>query len=282
MVHPPTPGERRLAGLRVVLRLWLAVLLAAGLAGLPAPGWSGSRIAQAGGPMVLSDGGSLEITYVSAITNLCNGSFGIAAPFGQVLTTDYLGQVVGMRGRGDSGQLPTYAAGTSLVFYIEPAKECGALHPRLLSTGDFAHVAQEGPDEWSIRWEDYQLGPTADFNDLEVRVKRVGIDPWTGPSVVSVTGQTTVFYRVWGGGSAQAGSWISPVRPASAAQARAGLALPPENAATFVSEVRVPAGVAIETGTVAPAYGQPGGWQQVQLLERIPASAFGPGVPLAP
>ncbi len=88
-------------------------------------------------------------------------------------------------------------------------------------------------------------------------------------------------YRVWGGESGQAGSWLTPIRPASAAEARAGLALPGQNAATYVSEVTVPAGTRYQVGAAASAFGQPGGATQVQLLDRIPGSSFHPGVPLA-
>jgi len=89
-------------------------------------------------------------------------------------------------------------------------------------------------------------------------------------------------YRVWGGGSGQAGEWLTPINPASSAAARAGLALPEGNAATFVSEVLVPAGTRIQVGVAGEAFGQAGGWTQVRLLEQIPLSSFGKGVPLAP
>jgi hypothetical protein len=89
-------------------------------------------------------------------------------------------------------------------------------------------------------------------------------------------------YRVWGGGSGQAGEWLTPINPASSAAARAGLALPEGNAATFVSEVLVPPGTRIQVGVAGEAFGQAGGWTQVRLLEEIPLSSFGKGVPLAP
>ena len=63
----------------------------------------------------------------------------------------------------------------------------------------------------------------------------------------------------------------------SSAAAREGLALPPENAAMFVSKVTLPAGVRMQVRTAGPAFGQPGGWAQAQLLERIPLSSFGKG-----
>jgi hypothetical protein len=87
-------------------------------------------------------------------------------------------------------------------------------------------------------------------------------------------------YRVHGDGADEAGAWLTPIRPTSSAAARQGLALPDENAALYVSEVILPAGVRMQVGTAAPAFGHPGGWAQVQLLERIPLSSFGKGVPL--
>ena len=107
-----------------------------------------------------------------------------------------------------------------------------------------------------------------------------GVNPWAGRIVAGETQTTMTMYRVWGGEAKQAGEWLTSLRPASAAEARAGLALPPGNAASFVSEVTVPAGTQVQVGTAAAAFGQTGGAIQMQLLERIPASAFGPGVPL--
>ncbi len=73
---------------------------------------------------------------------------------------------------------------------------------------------------------------------------------------------------------------LTPINPASSAAARQGLGLPTENAALYVSRVTLPGGVRMQVGTAGEAFGQPGGWAQVQLLERIPLSSFGKGVPL--
>lgn len=100
-------------------------------------------------------------------------------------------------------------------------------------------------------------------------------DPWAGPIVSMVTSDPTLLYRIWGGGSDRIGGWLTPQEPTSRAAAVAGLALPPENAATEYTEVLVPAGVRIQTGLAGPNFGQPGGWPQVELLERIPRSCFG-------
>jgi len=107
-----------------------------------------------------------------------------------------------------------------------------------------------------------------------------GYQPWAG-EIRSVTAASdTTMYRVWGGGSQQAGAWLSPIRPTSAAGATESLALPGANTAQFYSEVLVPAGTRYQIGTAAGANGLTGGGVQVQLLERIPVGNYGPGVPL--
>ncbi|HEY1933180.1 MAG TPA: hypothetical protein VGG99_14290 [Acetobacteraceae bacterium] len=106
---------------------------------------------------------------------------------------------------------------------------------------------------------------------------------WHGPiasGAVAAGGVT--LYRVWGGASAQQGAWLTPTVPAASSVARSMLALPSGNNAEFVSAVRVPEGTWIQIGIVAPAFGQPGGGAQIQLLERIPLNRFGPGVRLPP
>jgi hypothetical protein len=87
-------------------------------------------------------------------------------------------------------------------------------------------------------------------------------------------------YRVWGGVADQVGAWLTPTMPTSADAVTAELSLPPSNLATYVSEVNVPAGTQFQMGVAGPGFGQAGGGLQVQLLERIPISSFGPGIPL--
>jgi hypothetical protein len=71
------------------------------------------------------------------------------------------------------------------------------------------------------------------------------------------------------------GKWLSPRKPVNGSEARAGLALPPANDASMITEVWVPAGVRIQIGVAAARFGHPGGWQQVELLQAIPISCFG-------
>lgn len=104
--------------------------------------------------------------------------------------------------------------------------------------------------------------------------------PWAGSTLSRLSREGEVMYRVYGGGAGKAGSWLTPINPASSAAARQGLGLPAENAALYVSRVTLPGGVRMQVGTAGEAFGQPGGWAQAQLLERIPLSSFGKGVPL--
>jgi len=108
------------------------------------------------------------------------------------------------------------------------------------------------------------------------------VEAWSGPVQEVRTDQPLTMYRVYGGDARQLGAWLSPDKPVSRAQVRADLALPPQNTAEFVSVVTVPAGTLMRRGTAAPAFGQPGGGPQVQLMELIPASSFETPVPLDP
>ena len=108
------------------------------------------------------------------------------------------------------------------------------------------------------------------------------VNPWAGNTLSRVANGDDTMYRVWGGESGQAGDWLTPIRPTSSAEARAGLALPGENAATYVSEVTIPAGTRFQIGIAGEAFDMPGGWVQAQLMERIPLENFGKGVLLEP
>ncbi len=69
------------------------------------------------------------------------------------------------------------------------------------------------------------------------------------------------------------------MRLSRAAWAREALALPPGNQATYIQEVLVPAGTRLQRSRALPAFGRRGGAEQFQLLDRIPDSNFGVGVP---
>jgi len=106
------------------------------------------------------------------------------------------------------------------------------------------------------------------------------VEAWTGPVEEVRTDRVLVLYRVYGGGANRLGAWLSPTLPASRASVRASMALPPQNTAEFYSVVTVPAGTLMRRGTAAPAFDQPGGGSQVQLLQLIPAESFSDPIPL--
>jgi len=107
--------------------------------------------------------------------------------------------------------------------------------------------------------------------------------PWSGTinaATVPEGGMTA--YRVWGGGTQQAGSWLSPIPIESSSAARSLLALPDTNTAQFISTVQIPAGSLIQYGTAAEANSQLGGGVQIWLPQRIPTYSYGPGTLLPP
>lgn len=107
------------------------------------------------------------------------------------------------------------------------------------------------------------------------------VESWVGPVTEYRLSATGIYYRVFGGGAVRIGAWVSPTVPRSRAEARATLALPPENTATHYAMVIVPSGTLVRSGTAAPAFAQPGGGRQVELLERIPTESFSAPIPLS-
>lgn len=107
--------------------------------------------------------------------------------------------------------------------------------------------------------------------------------PWSGEIVSTVTTSETTAWRYWNGSEAtRVGRWLSPRFYESAAEARSALSLPPENTASYVQLVRIPAGTRILYGRAAGAWGQAGGGAQIQLLYNLDRSMFGGGVPVPP
>ena len=73
-----------------------------------------------------------------------------------------------------------------------------------------------------------------------------------------------------------AGNWMtkaSEIKGLTPEQIQAKLAMP--NTPTNMVEVNPPAGTTIREGTAGPAFNQPGGGTQYQLMEEIPQSSFG-------
>lgn len=108
----------------------------------------------------------------------------------------------------------------------------------------------------------------------------VMIEAWIGPVEEVRTDRVMTFYRAYGGGANKLGAWLSPTPPASRQSVRESMALPPQNTAEVYSIVTVPAGTLMKVGTAAPAFDQPGGGRQVQLLELIPPESFSNPIPL--
>jgi len=107
---------------------------------------------------------------------------------------------------------------------------------------------------------------------------------WKGgrePAAKRTTRAITV-YRYYGGSSARRGSWVSRADYNTPATARARLALPPGNTAKWVTAVRIPPGALIREGVASKQLGMPGGGPQIELLERLPRTAFGTGVRVSP
>lgn len=106
------------------------------------------------------------------------------------------------------------------------------------------------------------------------------VEAWLGPVEEIQTDRVMTFYRAYGGGASRLGAWLSPTPPSSRDSVRQSLALPPENTAEAYSVVTVPAGTRMKVGIAAPAFGQPGGGRQVQLLQLIPPESFSEPIPL--
>jgi hypothetical protein len=98
-----------------------------------------------------------------------------------------------------------------------------------------------------------------------------------GPAPYNITA-----YRYYGGGplSPLYGSFVTTDVYTNPNEAISRLSLPPGNTAQCVSTVTIPKGTQIQSGTVGEAFSQLGGGSQIQLLERIPATAFEQGVPI--
>jgi hypothetical protein len=92
----------------------------------------------------------------------------------------------------------------------------------------------------------------------------------------------TKAYRVYGGGSARIGQFVTKTEPTTQRLALAGLALPPGNAARCFVEVRIPAGTLIERGRVGPSQEWPGGWSQIVIEDDLAQVSYFNDEPLPP
>jgi len=107
-----------------------------------------------------------------------------------------------------------------------------------------------------------------------------GASPFTGNINAFPLPSDTTAYRYYGGTSQEAGQWVTTDVYTTPSDAAKYLSLSPGNTAQCVSTATIPKGKQVQTGTAAPAFGQPGGGTQMQLLEDIPPGSFQPGVPI--
>ena len=122
------------------------------------------------------------------------------------------------------------------------------------------------------------IGPatnTAPFGEL---ANPATVNNASSPIRSFVTEADTTYLRVYSGDKT-AGGFLMGSAPSSADSAVSGLALPPGNNADFIQEVLVPSGTRLQSSIAAPAFGQPGGLLQFELLDQIPVKNFGPGLP---
>lgn len=106
--------------------------------------------------------------------------------------------------------------------------------------------------------------------------------PWLNSYVQRKLKRPRITYRVYGSGSKRRGQWVASTAPENAKTARANLALPPANSAACLVEVSLPAGTAVRIGHVGPAFGQPGGSEQIEIVRARKAVTYSSDQPLAP
>lgn len=90
--------------------------------------------------------------------------------------------------------------------------------------------------------------------------------PWLNSFRITKLKQARTGYRIYGAGSQRTGQWVTTSLPQSEELAREGLALPPGNSAKCIVTVRLPAGTTVRIGHVGPAFGEPGGLAQIQVV----------------
>jgi RHS repeat-associated protein len=98
-----------------------------------------------------------------------------------------------------------------------------------------------------------------------------------------VTETDQIFFRVFS--EKPFGGFLTAVKPSSSAFAQEALALPRSNKATMIQEVFVPAGTRLRRSRAAPMSANEifparrGGGEQFELIDPLPRSNFGEGVP---
>ena len=85
----------------------------------------------------------------------------------------------------------------------------------------------------------------------------------TDVRVMTLTEDMTV-YRYYGNGSNPVSYWVTPYQYANPSSS---LALPPTNSVENMAIYTIPKGTTVLGGTVAPAFGQPGGGYQIYIAD---------------
>jgi hypothetical protein len=106
--------------------------------------------------------------------------------------------------------------------------------------------------------------------------------PWLNSFRLRKLKQAQTGYRVYGAGSQRMGQWVTTTLPQSEELAREGLALPPGNSAKCIVTVRLTAGTSVRIGHVGPAFGEPGGLAQIQVVSAKRAVTYSADRPLPP
>lgn len=156
--------------------VWFAMFFVL-TASLIAPGPRQVSKAQAGSQIILNAYGSITVTALNVITNVCNGEAGLITPSGrQILFDGYKDHV------GESITIGPYDRETELIFYIIPWGYCNDTREYIYpSTGNHARIsALASPDSWRIDFEDLpdSYGPANfDFDDLTLLVRMEGAVP---------------------------------------------------------------------------------------------------------
>jgi hypothetical protein len=91
--------------------------------------------------------------------------------------------------------------------------------------------------------------------------------PWLNSFRTVKLQKRRIAYRVYGGGSNREGFWATPTAPATSDAARKRLALPPINSAHCLVTVQIAAGTTIRVGHVGPAFDEPGGAGQIEIVK---------------
>jgi hypothetical protein len=148
------------------------VLLATLLAGATPTSMAAQGPRLTANSIVLPYSAAVQITVNNAITNSCDGNFGLELPEQELIFANYNSR------RGETYVLGPYAANTELVFYIQPLSFCSGY--RYLSTNTaHARVTVIAEGIWRIDWEDLpdHWPPDNDFDDLIVTVRLAGAYP---------------------------------------------------------------------------------------------------------